>query len=308
MTGIVALPPIPGLLTSFVGVDLFAGYFALQQTLTDFQPAVIDAPSGGSVSVDIRTAIDGGGSGLSATIPDGAKIPAALVTGSVNIPADTTMQLRITAESGAAMNFYGSYHVDAAACVASALTTLARVKTFRGITVSTNDVLINQLILGVSVAMQSYMNRNILTIAITAEKHDASGRHDSIILDDFPVITPPAVVIRYNGTVVDADTYTVDEKPAQVVQVQSGVSTPWAAGRLAYEADYWAGFGQVPEDLAAIATKQVVQEFLQTNPGDNRLGLRGAIIETGGEAQYMIGQWVPGAERVMNFYRNMRVF
>ncbi len=303
----VSLPPIPGLLSSYVDVDLFAGYFSLAQTLTEFQPAVVSAPSGGSVSVDLRTAIDGGGVGLSAVIPDGATTPATPVTGSVAVPAATTMRLRITAQSGSAMNFYGNYYVDAAAGVASALTTLARVKAFKGITATTNDVLINQLIQGVSVAMQSDMRRSILTVAITSEKHDASGDSDIMILDQYPVIVPPSVVIRYNDTVVTSSTYDVDEESGEVIQVQSGVGTPWAAGRRAYEADYWSGYEQVPEDLAAIATKQVVHEYLQTQPGENRLSLRSAVIDEGGNGQYMIGAWVPGAERVMGFYRNLRV-
>ena len=101
----VPLPTIPGLFSGFVGVDLFAGFFTTAQTLTEFQPAVTDAPSGGSISVDLRTATGGGGSGLSAVIPDGQKIPAAPVTGSISIAAGTTMWLRFTAESGQAMNF-----------------------------------------------------------------------------------------------------------------------------------------------------------------------------------------------------------
>ncbi len=308
MSDRVALPPIPGLLTNYVDVDLFAGYFALQQTLAEFQPAVTEAPSGGSLSVSLNTAIDGGGDGLDAVIPDGATTPAAPVTGAVNVPAATTLYLRITAESGSPANFYGYFYVDAAAGVASALTTLSRVKAFKSISGSDNDVLINQLILGVSVAMQSYMRRNILTVAITAEKHDANGLQDSIILDEYPILSSPEVVIRYNGTVVDTDTYAVDDAAGEVIQVQSGVGTPWAAGRLAYEADYWAGYEQVPEDLAAIATKQVVHELLQTAAGESRLSLRGVVLDPGGDAQYMTGAWVPGAERVMNFYRNLRLF
>jgi len=304
----VALPPIPGLLQNYVDVDLFAGYFALQQTLAEFQPAVTEAPSGGSVTVELRTATGGGGEGLSATIPDGATTPAAPVTGSINVPAGTTMYLRITAESGNAMNFYGNYFVDSAAGVASALTTLQRVKDFKGISGSAQDVLINQLIQGVSVAMQTFMRRNILTLAITAEKHDTTGLHDTMILEEYPVIQPPNVVVRYNGTVVDATTYAVDDNSGEVIQVKDGVGTAWTEGRRAYEVDYWAGYSQVPEDLAAIATKQVVHEFLQTESGENRLGLRGAIIEPGGEAQYMTGPWVPGALQTMTAYRNTRVF
>ena len=307
MSDRVGLPPIPGLLGNYVDVDLFAGYFARQQTLTEFQPAVTEAPSGGPVTVDLRTATGGGGDALSATIPDGENVPASPVTGSVDVPAGTSMQLRITATTQYAANFYGNFYLDAAEGVAAALTSLARVKNFKGISGAQNDDTLNELILGVSCAMQSVMRRNILTLAITAEKHDAGGSSDSLVMNEFPIITPPSVVLRYNGTVVDASTYEIDEESGEIIQVEDGAATPWAAGRRAYEADYWAGYPQVPEDLAAIATKQVVHEFLQTSEGESRIGLRGEILEPGGGTQYLIGQWVPGAERVMQYYRNLRI-
>lgn len=307
MSDRVPLPSIAGLLTGFVAVDLFAGHFPAAQTLTAFQPAVTDPPSGGTVSVDLRTATGGGGSGLSAVIPDGGRFPATPVTGAISIAAGTTLYLRITAESGAALGFYGSYEVSAATGATAALTTLQRCKDFRGITGSTNDSMLNTLIQGVSTRMQSHMRRSIVSQTIVAEKHDARGDRDEITLEEFPVIAPPAVVMRFNGTVIDATTYEVDKPKGQVIQVTNGASTSWAEGRRAYEVDYDAGYATVPEDLAQAATEQVIHRFLQTREGGNRLSLRGEIIETGGDGQYMIGQWVPGVRETMDLYRNLRI-
>lgn len=301
----VSLPPIPGLLGNYVDVDLFAGYFAAQQTLTEFQPAVTEAPTGGPVTVDLRTATGGGGDGLSATIPDGAKVPASPVTGSIDVPAGTAMYLRITATTQYAANFYGYYYVDAAAGVETALTTLERVKLYKGIDTTTNDVLLNQIIQSVSALMQTEMRRTIVTVVATAEKHDAEGDDDTIVLDGYPIITPPAVVLRYNGTVVDASTYDVDAGPGHLIQVEDGAASDWAAGRRAYEADYWHGYPVIPEDLEQLATKLVVFEFDQTAQGHGRLGLRGEILDPGGSAEYLMS--VPGAFHLLQYYRNLRM-
>ena len=155
--------------------------------------------------------------------------------------------------------------------------------------------------------MQSYMRRNIISQNIIAEKHDTRGDRDLITLDEFPIITPPAVVMRFNGTVIDATTYEVDAPTGELIQVKNGSSTSWAAGRRAYEIDYFGGYSQVPEDLIKAATKQTVHEFLQTREGENRLSLRGVIVETGGDGQYMIGRWVPGVRETMDLYRNLRI-
>ncbi len=304
----VPLPSIAGLLGDYVDVDLFAAYFATAQTMTDFQPAVTDAPSGGSVSVDIRTATGGGGDGLSATIDDGENIPDPLVTGSVPIPAGTTMWLRITAESGMAQGFYGSFEASFAGEATVALTTQQRVKDFRGITGAANDAIINLLIQGVSTRMQSHMKRSIIAQLNVAEVHDADGTSDAIVLHEYPVIVPPAAVVRQDGTVVDASTYIVDAIAGEIVNAEGGASTPWEAGRRFYDVDYTSGFNTVPEDLALWCTKQVVHEFLQTREGENRLSLRGANVEPGGTGEYMIGQWVPGMLEAMAPYRNLRIF
>jgi hypothetical protein len=304
----VPLPSIAGLLDDYVDLDLFAAYFATAQTLTDIQPAVTDAPSGGSFSVDLRTAVDGGGDGLSATIDDGANVPDPLVTGSVAIPAGTTMYLRITAVSGDPMGFYGSFECDRAAGATAALTTQQRVKTFKGISGTDNDDTINTLIQGVSKRMQTHMRRPIVSQLISAEIQDANGLSDTIILDQYPVIIPPAVVVRRNGTVVDASTYVVDAIAGELILAVDGAASLWPEGRRAYSADYTSGYTEVPEDLVLWATKQVVHEFLQTAEGEGRLSLRGANIEPGGSGEYMIGQWVPGMLEAMAPYRNARIF
>ena len=154
----------------------------------------------------------------------------------------------------------------------------------------------------------SHMRRPIISQLVSAEIHDAGGLSDTIILDQYPVIVPPAVVIRKNGTVVDADTYVVDAIAGELILAVNGAASLWPEGRRAYSIDYTAGYTEVPEDLVLWATKQVVHEFLQTAEGEKRLSLRGSVVESGGSGEYMIGQWVPGALEAMAPYRNVRIF
>lgn len=179
------IPTIAGLLTGFVGVDVPVAYFANAATLESFYPVVTDAPSGGSVVVALRTATGGGGSGLTATIASGARSPATPTTGSVAIAAGTTLYLRITSESGAALNLSGSYSVSSASGVTTALTTVDRVKRYLDIAAATWDTLLGEIVLGVSGAATRYIGRAIVETTITGERHD--GGKELIRLLEYPV-------------------------------------------------------------------------------------------------------------------------
>lgn len=307
MTDRVPIPAIAGLLTGFVAVDVPIAYFAAAQTLESFYPVMSDPPSGGSVSIDVRTATGGGGSGLSATIASGARAPATATTGAIAIAAGTTLYLRVTAESGGALGLSGWVGVSAAAGVTAALTTRQRVKDFLGITGSGSDSMIDTIVAGVSQRMQSHMGRQIVQVVATAEKHDGRGR-DNLLLDHFPVVVPPAVVVRDRyGDVVDATEYQVDQAPGILVKVEEGTASVWEHGRRNLEVDYTHGYATVPEDLALAATIQAAYLVKQTSSaGDGRLGDRGSILDEGGTATYLTGEWAPGVLGAMEPYRDLR--
>ncbi len=301
----VPLPTIAGGLSGFVSVDLEAGYFPTAATLVGFQPVVTDAPSGGSVSVDLRTATGGGGSGLSATIPDGARVPAAPVTGSIEIAAGTTLYLRVTAESGAAMNLSGQYLVEGESTAFAALTTLSRVKEYRNTTGTDSDTFLAQLIAAVSRKMQNYMRRRIVQESITDEMHDAGGRSDTLQLDGYPVAS---VSIELDGTAVDSADFAVESNVGHVIYAPSGTPAAWPSGRRHISADYTTGYAQIPDDLVHAATVQVVWEFKRSgHTGSGRLGERSQVIDAGGQATYLIDAWAPDVLPVMSLYRRWEV-
>jgi hypothetical protein len=310
MSDRVSIPTIAGALTSHINVDYAIAHFATAQTLEKFEPAVLVAPSGGSgsVSVDVRTATGGGGSGLSATIPDGAKVPATPVTGSVTIAADTTLYLRITAEAATApTDLYGNIEVSGAADVTTALTTLARVKAWKSISASTDDDLLNTIIMGVSKRCQTYMTRNIVQLTNVSEKQSGVGRELPLVLREYPVIVPPAVAIRdVEGDTVATTDYDVDEEAGLVHKATDGVVSSWTEGLRNYEVDYTSGFATVPEDLALAATAQVVHVFLNATAGAGRQSLDSTINDAGGSASFLQGEWAPGVRQTLDGYRERR--
>lgn len=308
MPGRVSIPVLSGLLTGFVGLDRPIANFATAQTLTKFEPVVSDPPSGGSVSVDVRTAIDGGGSGLSATIENGDVAPVTPVTGSINVAAGTTLYLRVTAESGDAMTISGSIDVSDAAGITTALTTLARVKAFKGIKVEDDDDLLNTLIMGVSKRIQTYLRRTILQTATTAEKQSGTGKVGSpLILAEWPVFSSPVVVVRdVDSNVVATTDYVVEEATGLLIKATSGVASAWTAGVQNFEVDYTAGFSSVPEDLALAATMQAVDVWHLSKPGSGRLGLNSEILDAGGSASFRVGKWAPQVLDMIGPYRDWR--
>lgn len=304
----VPLPTIAGLLNGFVAVDLPIAYFAAAQTLEGVYPTLADPPAGGTIVLDVRTATGGGGSGITATIPDTLRSPATEATGSVTVAAGDTLYLRITADNSGstAMNLGGYITVSAAVGAVTALTTLALVKAYKGITVSTDDTLLNTLIAGVSADMQDYLRRSIVSVAITGEKHDGHDR-DTLILDDFPIIVPPAVAVTdRNGDAVDTTKYEVDEDAGMLIKVDTGVPGIWEKGRRNFTAAYTAGFAAVPPELSLAATKQAVYEFQKTTPGGGRIGDLGEALDAGGSLNYRTGKWAEGVLDTLERFRDVR--
>ena len=302
MTDRVPLPTISGLLSEFVNVDLFAGHFAAASRLVGFQPAVTDAPSGGSVSVDIRTATAGGGSGLSATIADGTRFPATPATGVIEVAAGTDLYLRITAATGAPLGLYGHFIVESAAGAVSALTTLVIVKEYLGITDGDSDTLLTRIIGSVSKKMQQAMRRSIVAQTVTAEKKSISGhRQDRLLLDVYPVTTGTTSVTLSDTALTSSD-FAVDLDTGIVHYTPGGVFGYWPAGHRHVSVTYDGGYAAVPADIEGAATIQSAWEFKR----QKRLGDRTSVIGDN-TATFLVDAWAPDVVPVIESYRARRV-
>jgi hypothetical protein len=296
----------PGSISGLIDQDLIVEPAAVQPYSVDTVFLRTTDSTTDALVAAVHNATGGGGDSLSCTIADGAS--SGTSTGaSIAVDVGESLYLRVSSGNALRMNLFGYADISPAALAAALLSTIARVKTFRGISGSGDDDLLNTLLAGVSQRMKSYMKRSIVATTITDEIHDGDGISDTIILADYPVIQPPAVAIELNGTAVDTDDYQVDEEKGLLVHAADGVGSPWTSGRRNYSVDYTAGYGIIPEDLVEIATKQTVHEYNLSSAGPvARLGLRGAILDPGGDATYLTGPWVPGATLVMDRWRNLR--
>lgn len=260
-------PPIPGLLTGFVGpvIPLQVAHFAATNRLTRVSFRVTDAPSGGSVTVELNTASDGTGSGISAVILDGTTFITA--TGVVDISAGGALYQRVTAESGSAMNLSGEYEVERSSGVSTMLTTLALVKLDADIagTDVDRDSVINSIIAGVSVQMQDWMDRTIVETTATSEKVDSIGS-SSVQMRNYPIISIAS--LTEDGTALVEDTSfeitEQDKERGQVERISGGKPVAWIGGRRVVVLTYNHGYAAVPDSLVRAATSLVVARWFET--------------------------------------------
>ena len=297
---IVPIGTIPGLASALIGVDVLALLSSgAAGRVTRFTLQRDRGAMSGSVTAQLRTATGGGGSGISVTL--GVGVEAASITTPLAFTLSESLYLRVTAADGSSEDLRGSLEVETTGVVAAALTTLARVKTFRGITASTNDSLINDIIAGVSKWWQNYMRRSIVAQVIASEKHD--GGWYSVVLSESPAVAG-SLTVTEDGATIDSASYDLDAAAGVLYRLSGGTSDRWARGVRNVVVSYSSGFASVPEDLQLFATQQVVHTYLQSAPGGNRISNRGTILESSGSAEYLIGTFVPGAQECLDLYRD----
>lgn len=302
------IPTVGGSLDGWDGTDWLVLPAGSSGTLTELFVTVNAAPSGGSVSVSLRDAQGGGGNGLDATIADGAFH--AVATGSVALAASEDAYFRIVSASGGAYGLSGYFKFDGDVPVLVGFTTRERVKSMRGITVTTYDDTIDDLIADVGDAMQRWMDRTILQTAHTAEKLSGNGQSPVLQARHFPIVQSPAPVLYdVDGDVIPTDDYEVDHASGQYFRKNGGrVGGAWSAGRRNFSHDYTSGIQPVPGSLVNAATKQVGHELLQwakSAGGEDRLGDLARSPTTGGSVTYAEDRFLPAVIEAMQPFRRL---
>jgi len=301
----VPIGTIPGAVLPWVGVDLALASFGRAATISRLFLVRRGQAGGDVVSGSLRDATGGGGSGIAWSFAPGAAT--AVATGALAISAAESVYLRITAADANSQDLRGWFEVTGAAGVTTALTSLVRVKAWRGIVTSAQDALLEEVIAGVSARMQSFLHRRIVAEDLIAELYDGP-RGDTLTLRAFPVQDPGALVVREGGVVVASSEYVVRAPAGQIVRVSNGEAGSWERGRLNVSVDYQAGYDEVPEDLALAATRQAAYVSLETPAGNaGRLGNRGTALETGGSSEYVTTEWLPGVLATLEGYRDRRL-
>ncbi len=183
------------------------------------------------------------------------------------------------------------------------LTTLEKVKKHAGITVGADDVLIQEILTGVSRALEKAMAIVVAEEAITLEQQRSAG-FDSILTDQRMKVAPTA--IKENGTALVAADW-IKDGDRRLVRL-SDVSTPalWSIGLI--EITYTAGYGlasvagEIPEDIDLACRQQTAFEFSKSQPGGNKLGKVSVSSPTGTQAGFVEADFLPYVQRVVNSY------
>jgi uncharacterized phiE125 gp8 family phage protein len=290
----------PGLVLGLVDADLHAASVAATGRATRLFLRRTDNGAGDVVVASLRNATGGGGSGIAITLGDG--VDAVAVTGDIT---GTEFYLRVSSADGNSQNLTGWFDLEAAAGVASALTTLVRVKEWLKITGSTNDTLITNLIAGESARIQRYLRRYIVQQTITAEIQSGHGR-EILALRERPVTA--VTEVREDGVALASSKYELDGDEGILYARTDGNPDVWTEGSRNFEIDYTAGYASPPDDLVDAATIQVADTFRQTTPGGDRLGVLGAPLDAGGSPQYITpAAWAPGVLQRLALFRELRL-
>jgi len=305
-----ATPPIPGGLTGFVTPSVIAipvAYFARATVLTRASFRVNDAPSGGTVTVELNTAADGSGSDIEATIADGENF--ATQTGSVAIAAGGYLYQRITAESGSAMSLSGEYEIESAIGATVFLTTLAHVKLDAKIagTDADRDTVLTQLIQAVSKQIQTHTGRQFVSTATTGERITSDGSN-LIQTHHYPIISIAALTLNGTALVEDTD-FEITERDkmlGQIARISSDSPIGWLRGTRVVQITYTHGYAAIPDDVMWAATTMVVNRFHETlRSGKGWRGLSGSAVDPNASVTYDKELWKNEIVPLLAPYRSM---
>lgn len=265
MSEFAPLPAVGGLLFPFVGDagDLSILTLAEDRIVEDFQPTLLDAPSGGTVVLEVRTAVGGGGVALQQTILDGAFSPAGSASGGpLSLSSGTELFLRIvsqTAPSGGlsgnvVLNSLGSFTPG----IDQLLTSRTLVLNYAPACINldaTDPTLIDTLITGVSDRMVRWIDRQINQTSLT-EFYKVNGVDavEFIPPQEWPVSN---VVLKRNGAAVDVTEFRIEDT-RNLRRIATDVIRFWE--RASYEFTYDGGYTAVPGALFDAATFEVVRE------------------------------------------------
>jgi uncharacterized phiE125 gp8 family phage protein len=267
-------------------------------TITRLFVSVGTVPTGGTVIVRIGNAAGGLGSGISATIADGQS--SGVATGAVVISGGAAY-LRVTSQSGGAADLSGWIETDIDTAT-SQLTTLAKVKLQLGITVSTHDSLLSELIDAATVTAQNEIGRHLIETAYTGEVLSGSGFTDVLTVRHYPIAASPALVLYDDdGATISSADYEIEAASGIIRNINGS----WARGTNNYSADYTGGYATVPADLVAAVTAHAVYLFTQTQPGGGRLGISGTSGLAGDSSTYLTDALLSQVERTFARYRRL---
>lgn len=158
------------------------------------------------------------------------------------------------------------------------LTTKENVKALLGITDTSSDALIDDLVANVSAFIEVATNRKFDASKELVEVYDGCGV-GNIVLRQYPVIS--VTKIEYNqGTQANPNWIVIDPVNYIVYAYQGMVYGAFPAFVQNIKITYKAGFTDIPAELTLLANQLASKEYEQRNAqGKSRESLGGATID-----------------------------
>lgn len=153
------------------------------------------------------------------------------------------------------------------------LVTAAEVKTYLGISGSTHDTLIDELIDLASEFIENYCNTHFSSTAVT-DKLD--GGCIDLITTKAPIISITSITDNEDSTTVSSDDYDFYAKSGRIYRENDSLIFPnnqptWYVGRQRFTVVYQAGYAAVPEAVKWVCY-EVIARNLKLLPSSNNKG------------------------------------
>lgn len=193
-----------------------------------------------------------------------------------------------------------------------ALTSLAQVKQYLGLSAATHDALLEGLIEAVSAQFNAFCGRKLMARDYSHLSQDAAYDPDNallsgsgypeLLLPQYPVISLSSLVVEGRG--IGASTgggvgWLLDSGAG----VLSLIGTIFPRGGHNVGLAYRAGFTAAPPDLAQAAVEQSAVRFQESAAGQGRLGVSARTLADG-SVSYHSGEVLPQVRAVLERYRN----
>jgi hypothetical protein len=304
----VPLPTIVGIVESFVGTPLPVASVTVATVISEMQVSCTD-PGTGGVSAVFRLSTSTNPLDtpyVECQLAPGARLSTPVVGAAITTGVGDTIYLHVANGIPDMLNASGFYVVGTVGAAVPTLTTLALVKQDLGITSADadRDALLQNIIDGVSVRMQTWMNRNIVETTTTDEYIDSIGQPE-LTLQGFPITTMTSVD-EHSTALTEGDDYRVNASAGVLTRTNGSGIMGWGRGIQAIRATYAHGYATVPNDLVRAATAQSAQDFHETQAsGKGWRGLSSKGVDPSAPIVFDKDFWSRETVAVMRPYRRI---
>lgn len=124
------------------------------------------------------------------------------------------------------------------ALLSYALTTVARLKTFLGVTTVADDTLLESIVNAVTEFVEGYCDRRFKQTTYTDEKYDGTGRAN-LLLRNWPVDTATAVVVKRRSSLLNINDWVTLSSDLFIIDYRNGIVTAKSGSDFYLEPQYY---------------------------------------------------------------------